>query len=329
MRRRDFLATLGGALLSKSLAAEVPKRVPVVGILDPSSPVSPASDAAIALFKEALREIGWVDGNNVVIERRKVGSDNELTKREAANLIELSPAVLVGSSTVVTAALAERTKTIPIVFIGVAEPIEAGFTDSLSKPSQNLTGFTIFDPEMGGKSIQLLKEIKPSITKVTALFDLDIGAGQHVLNKMMNRWKARAQSMDLNFEVAHIKSVSDIEKVFSELGDKDAIIIGPDSTIFINIKLINQLAESRRIPAIYSWPRHVKSGGLMSYSVDTDQVWRNTASYVGQLLAGANIRELPVQQPTRFMLTLNLATAERMDLTVPRTLITLAHEVYE
>ena len=329
MRRRDFLATLGGALLSKSLAAQEPKRVPVVGILDPSSPVSPASDAAIALFKEALREIGWVDGNNVVIERRKVGSDNELTKREAANLIELSPAVLVGSSTVVTAALAERTKTIPIVFIGVAEPIEAGFTDSLSKPSRNLTGFTIFDPEMGAKFIQLLKEIKPSIVKVTALFDLDLGAGRHVLSLLMNRFKEWAWSMDLDFEVADIKSASDIEQVFSKLGDKDAIIVGPDLTIFVNAKLINQLAESRHVPAIYSFPRHVKSGGLMSYSVDTDQLWRNTASYVGQLLAGANVRELPVQQPTRFMLTLNLATAKRMDLAVPRTLITLAHEVYE
>jgi ABC-type uncharacterized transport system substrate-binding protein len=329
MRRRDFLATLGGVLLPTSLAAQESKRAPVVGILDPSGPVSPASDAAIALFKEALREIGWVDGSNVVIERRKVDSDNELTKREATNLVELRPAVLVGSSTVVTAALAERTKTIPIVFLGVAEPIEAGFTDSLSKPSRNLTGFTVFDPQMGGKFIQLLKEIKPSITNVTALFDLDIGAGRHVLSNLMNRWKEQAQSMDLYFEVAHIKSASDIEQAFAKLGDKDAVIVGPDTTIFINIKLINRLAESRRVPAIYSWPRHVKSGGLMSYSVDTDQLWRNSASYVGQLLAGADIRELPVQQPTRFMLTLNLATAKRMDLSVPRTLITLAHEVYE
>ena len=161
--------------------------------------------------------------DNVVIERRKVGGDNELTKREAANLVDLGTAVLVGSSTVATAALAERTKTIPIVFIGVAEPLEAGFTDSLSTPSRNLTGFTIFDPEMGGKSVQLLQEIKPSIGKVTALFDLDIGAGRHVLSKLMNRWKERAQSMDLDFEVAHIKSASDIEQVFSKLGDKDVI----------------------------------------------------------------------------------------------------------
>ena len=215
------------------------------------------------------------------------------------------------------------------MFIGVAEPLEAGFTDSLSKPSRNLTGFTIFDPEMGGKSIQLLQEIKPSIGKVTALFDLDIGAGRHVLSKLMNRWKERAQSMDLDFEVAHIKSASDIEQVFSKLGDKDAIMVGPDTTMFINIKLVNQLAESRRVPAIYTWSQQVKSGGLMSYSVDTDQIWRDAASYVGQLLAGANIRELPIQQPTRFRLSLNLATAKRIELTVPRTLITLAHEIYE
>jgi putative ABC transport system substrate-binding protein len=329
MRRRDFLATLGGVLLSKSLAAQEPKRAPIVGILDPSASVSPATDAQIALFKEALRESGWVDGNNIVVERRKVGSDNELTKREAGNLVELGPAVLVGSSTVVTAALAERTKSIPIVFVGVAEPLEAGFTDSLSKPSRNLTGFTVFDPEMGGKLIQLLKEIKPSIAKVTALFDLDIGAGRHVLSILMHRWKEWAQRMGLDFEEAHIKSGSDIEQVFSKLGDKDAIIVGPDSTMFSNTKLINQLAESRRAPAIYSWPQQVKLGGLMSYSVDTDQLWRNTASYVGQLLAGANIRELPIQQPTRFMLSLNLATAKRMELTVPRTLIALAHEVFE
>jgi putative tryptophan/tyrosine transport system substrate-binding protein len=329
MRRRDFLTTLGGVLLSKSSAAQQSKRAPVVGILDPSVPVSPTSDAQIAIFKEALREIGWVDGKNVVIERRKVGSDNELTKREATNLVGLGPAVLVGSSTVVAAALAERTKTIPIVFVGVAEPIGSGFTDSLSKPSRNLTGFTVFDPEMGGKLVQLLKEIKPSITKVTALFDLDIGAGRHVLSNLMNRWKELAQSMDLDFEVADIKSASDIEQVFSKLGDKDAIIVAPDTTMNINVKLISQLAESQRVPAIYSWPRQVRLGGLMSYSVDTDQLWRNTASYVGQLLAGANISELPVQQPTRFMLSLNLATAKRMELTMPRTLLTLAHEVYE
>lgn len=106
-------------------------------------------------------------------------------------------------------------------------------------------------------------------------------------------------------------------------------MVGPDTTMFINIKLVNQLAESRRVPAIYTWSQHVKSGGLMSYSVDTDQIWRDAASYVGQLLAGANIRELPIQQPTRFRLSLNLATAKRIELTVPRTLITLAHEIYE
>src|SRR5215813_5918428 len=329
MLRRDFLATLGGVLLSNSLAAQEPKRAPIVGILDPSSPVSPTTDAQIALFKEVLRESGWVDGSNVVIERRKVGSDNELAKREATNLVELGPAVLVGSSTVITAALAERTKTIPIVFIGVAEPLEAGFTDSLSKPSRNLTGFTVFDPEMGAKFIQLLKEIKPSIVKVTALFDLDLGAGRHVLSLLMNRFKEWARSMDLDFEETDVKGASDIEQVFSRLGDKDAIIVGPDTTMFNNVKLINQLAETHRVPAIYPWPRHVKLGGLMSYSVDTNQLWRNTASYVGQLLGGANIRELPIQQPTRFILSLNLATAKRMELTVPRTLITLADEVYE
>jgi ABC-type uncharacterized transport system substrate-binding protein len=329
MRRRDFFATLGGALLSKSLAAQEPKRAPIVGILDPSGPVSPASDAAIALFKEALQEIGWVVGNNIVLERRKVGNDDELTRREATNLVELGPAVLVGSSTVVTAALAERTKAIPIVFVGVAEPLEAGFTDSLSKPSRNLTGFTVFDPEMGGKFIQLLKEIKPSIVKVTALFDLDIGAGRVVLGMLMNRFREWARSVGLDFAEANIKSPSDIEHVFSKLGDKDAIIVGPDTTIYTNLRLIHQLAESHRVPAIYSWPRQVKLGGLMAYSVDTDQLWRNTASYVGRLLAGANVRELPIQQPTRFILSLNLATAKRMELTVPRTLITLANEIYE
>jgi putative ABC transport system substrate-binding protein len=329
MQRRDFLATLGGVLLSKSSAAQVSKKAPIVGILDPSGSVSPTTDAQIALFKEVLRESGWVDGSNVVIERRKVGSDNELAKREATNLVELGPAVLVGSSTVVTAALAERTKTIPIVFIGVAEPVEAGFTNSLSKPSRNLTGFTVFDPEMGAKFIQLLKEIKPSIVKVTALFDLDVGAGRHVLSLLMNRFKEWARSMGLDFEEANIKSASDIEQVFSRLGDEDAIIVGPDTTMFTNLKLINQLAETRRVPAIYAWPRQVQLGGLMSYSVDTNQLWRNTASYVGQLLAGVDIRELPIQQPTRFILSLNLGTAKRMELTVPRTLITLAHEVYE
>jgi putative tryptophan/tyrosine transport system substrate-binding protein len=246
-----------------------------------------------------------------------------------SNLVELDPAVLVGSSTVVTAALAESTKTIPIVFIGVAEPIEAGFTDSLSKPSRNLTGFTVFDPEMGAKFIQLIKEIKPSIVKVTALFDLDVGAGRHVLSVLMNRFKEWARKMDLDFEVSHIKGALDIEQVFSRLEDKDAIIVGPDTTMFINLKLINQLADSRRVPAIYLWPRQVKLGGLMCYSVDSDQLWRNTASYVGRLLAGTDIRELPIQQPTRFILSLNLATANRMELTVPRTLITLAHEIYE
>jgi putative ABC transport system substrate-binding protein len=180
-----------------------------------------------------------------------------------------------------------------------------------------------------GYARRVRKVIKPSIAKVTALFDLDIGAGRHVLSKLLNRWKEQAHSMDLDFEVAHIKSASDIEQVFAILGGSDTIMVGPDSTLAGNIRLVIQLAENRKVPAIYSYPGQVKLGGLMSYGADDRQIWRNTASYVGQLLAGTKVRDLPIQQPTRYMLHLNLATAKKMELTVPRTLVGLADEVLE
>jgi putative ABC transport system substrate-binding protein len=283
----------------------------------------------VRIFKEKVQSYGWIEGQTIRFERRKAGTDVDQTKHEAMALVDLKPDVLVASSTVVAAALAERTSDIPIVFLAVADPIQSKFSDSLARPSRNMTGLALSDPAMGGKIVQLLKEVASDLKRVTIIYDPDIGAGRQVLSVYTANARQFASEMGLDFGEAHVHGAREIEESISTLGQGDGLWVGADSTIFANMKLIIELAARRRVPAIYSWPQFVADGGLMSYFVDQAELWRGAADYVNRLLTGTRVQELPIQQPSRYVMSINLATAKALGITIPREVLVRATEVIE
>jgi putative ABC transport system substrate-binding protein len=329
MKRRQFLNAFGSALVLKPALAQTQQqaKVPLVGILDTDA-TPKFEPIKFGAFQETLRDRGWIIGANVRLERRIVGLQTQLIPSMAADLVALAPDVLVSTSTVTTAALAERSTSIPIVFLGVFNPIRSGFTDGLSRPSRNMTGFTVFDPDMGKKQLQLLRELKPTIRRATSLANSDAAPGRATQVEVE---KARQFCRDFNVECngAEVRTAADIETTISSMGPEDALAVGADQFLWANRRLIIDLAARYRVPTIYAWSAYVDEGGLIAYTVDQQPQWRGAAGYVDQLLRGISLTELPIQQPTIFSLVINLATARALDLTVPRELLVQAHRVVE
>jgi len=328
MKRRQFLNAFGCALVLKPalVQAQQQGKVPLVGILDTDDDVKFQS-IKIRAFEEVLRDRGWINGTTVRLERRVVGLQIHLIPSMAADLVALAPDVLVSTSTLTTAALAERSKSIPIVFLGVFDPIRSGFTDGLSRPSRNMTGFTVFDPDMGGKQLQLLKDVKPTIRRVTTISNSDAAPGRQVMS--ISKAPQFARDLNLEYKVTEVRTAADIETTISSMGQEDGLTVAADQFLWANRRLIIDLATRYRIPTLYAWSTYVDEGGLMAYTVDVEPQWRGTAGYVDQLLRGISLTDLPIQQPTSFAFVINLATARALDLTVPRELLVQARRVVE
>ena len=330
MRRRQFLNVLGCALVSRPVLAQAQYqgKIPVVGILDTSDDEKFRS-ITIGAFEEVLRDHGWIDGKSVRLERRVVGTQTHLIPAMATELVTLVPDVLVSISTVNTAALAERTATIPIVFINVFDPIQSGFTDGLSRPSRNMTGFTVFAPDMTGKSMQLLKEMKPTIRRVTMISNSDASPGRHIVSVYLEANKKFARGLNIEYKAAEVRTAADIETTISLMGPEDGLMVSADQFLWANRRLIFDLTAHNRIPAIYSWSGYVIEGGLMAYTIDQAQLWRGAAVYVDQLLNGERLVELPIQLPTSFVFDINLVAAKTIGLTFPRELVIQARRIIE
>jgi putative ABC transport system substrate-binding protein len=268
-----------------------------------------------------------MNGTTVRLERRVVGLQIDLIPSMAADLVALAPDVLVSTSTLTTAALAEKSKSIPIVFLGVFDPIQSGFTDGLSKPSRNMTGFTVFDPDIGGKQLQLLKDVKPTIRRVTTISNSDAAPGRQVMS--ISKAPQFAKDLNLEYKVAEVLTAADIETTISSMGPEDSLMVAADQFLWANRRLIIDLASRYRIPTLYAWSTYVEEGGLMAFTVDVEPQWRGTAGYVDQLLRGISLTDLPIQQPTSFVFAINLATARALNLTVPRELLVQARRVVE
>ena len=215
------------------------------------------------------------------------------------------------------------------MFIFVGDPIQSGFSEGLARPSRNLTGFTVFDPAMGGKMLQLCKDLKPELRRVTAMYNPDLGGGRYGLSIFMARTKQFGMDMGLEFKEAQVRTPAEIETAMAQMGEHDGLFVGADQFVFSNRRLIIDLAARYRVPAIYSWGGYVREGGLMSYSVDTAAQWRGAADYVDRLLRGTKIEELPIQQPTVFNFVVNVTTAKTLGLTIPRELLVQARELIE
>jgi putative ABC transport system substrate-binding protein len=280
------------------------------------------------VFKEKLLEYGWIDGATVRLEQRVPDTSKERIQSDALELVTLSPDVLVSSTTVLAAALAERTLQIPIVFIGAFDPIQSGFSDGYAKPSRNMTGFTVFAPDMPGKTLQLLREMKPEIRRVMVIYDPNQGSGKSA-SAVLVRMKQFGTDMGLELKEAQCRNAVEIEAAMSSLGPGDGLWVGADPTMFSNRRLIIDLAARYRVPVIYPWAQYVREGGLMAYSVDYTELWRSAAGYVDRLLRGTKLEELPIQQPAKFDFDINLVTAKALRLTVPSALLAQATKVIE
>jgi ABC-type uncharacterized transport system substrate-binding protein len=328
MKRRQFLSAFGCTLAVKPLLALAQQqgKVPRVGILDTDA-TPKFEPLKFGAFEQTLRDRGWIIGTTVRLERRVVGLQIDTIPSLAAELVASAHDVLVSTSTVTTAALAERSKSIPIVFLGVFDPIRSGFSDGLSRPSRNMTGFTVFDPNMLSKSLQLLKEMKPTIRHVTMISNSDAAPGRFIVS--VSKAPQFARDLNIGYKVAEVRTAADIETTISSMGPEDGLMVSADQFLWANRRLMIDLAARYRIPTIYAWSGYVDEGGLMSYTVDQTPQWRGAAGYVDQLLRGISLTELPIQQPTEFIFVINLTTARALDLTVPRELIVQARRIVE
>jgi putative ABC transport system substrate-binding protein len=327
MRRREFLTLLGAAAgWPVGARAQQSKPVPRVGVLMTVAENDPDSRRRIAAFQEGLRALGWIEGQNVAVEYRWAAGEVGKIQQYAEDLVALKPDVILANSTPVLGALQKLTKTIPIVCALVNDPVGLGFVASLSRPGGNITGFTFIDPELIGKWMELLKQVAPSINRAALVFNPKTAPFYY---NFMRALAATRASIELGTMTA-----GTMEELRAAVNDQDrnpggSIIVGPDPFAIVHIREIAALSQEHKLPAISVYRQFVTDGGLMSYGPDTMDIFRRSASYVDRILKGASPAELPVQQPTKFELFVNLKSARALGLTVPPTVLALADEVIE
>jgi putative ABC transport system substrate-binding protein len=327
--RREFTALVVGAaaVWPSTIVAQPTEKVRRIGVLYADSATGGANDNA---FRRELQELGWTGGRNVRINEHNVANVPDRIGVFAKELVALQPDVILGESTPVIAALLRETRTIPVVFVQVPDPVGSGFVQSLARPGANVTGFTfISDNSVVGKWLGLLKEIAPHLSRIAFLFNPQAtpAGGSEILPI----FEAAASSLAVEAIKAPVHDDAEIQEILAALGREpvSGVIVSPDFFISTHDALIRSLAARYRVPAIY--PRHYSAtlGGLISYGIDVAGIFRQAASYVDRILRGVQPAALPVQQPTKFELVINLKTAKALGLTIPPTLLARADEVIE
>jgi putative tryptophan/tyrosine transport system substrate-binding protein len=283
--------------------------------------------ARLAVFRQALQQLGWSDGRNVRIDIRWGEDKIDLERKYAVELIALAPDIILASGTVSMTALQPVSNTLPIVFAGVTDPVGAGFVDSLARPGTNVTGFMIYEYSLGGKWLELLKEIAPGVKRVAVLRDPSNPAGIAMIGAI----RATAQSLGMEVSPVSARDASEIERGIAAFArsTNGGLIVTPNASASIHRALIVSLAARYKLPAVYPFRYHAIEGGLISYGVNTVEQFRLAAGYVDRILKGEKPGELPVQAPTKYELVINLKTAKALGLNVPNTLIGRADEVIE
>jgi putative ABC transport system substrate-binding protein len=328
MRRREFMTVLGGAAIGWPLAARAQgERMRRIGVLMGIAESDPARQSFVTAFTEALQELGWSSGRNIHIEYRWGAGDAERIRDFARELVEMQLDLIVGHTTPVVAALKAQTRTIPIVFTQVSDPVGSGFIDGFAKPGGNITGFTNLESSMGSKLEELLKEVAPTITRVAVMFNPDTAPdhGTYFLRPV----EAAAPSLHVEVIPAPIHNDAEIESAITTLVPGTGLIVMPDIFILAHREQILALADRHRLPAAYAYRLFAASGGLLSYGTDLTDLFRRAPRYVDRILTGTKPAELPVQQPTKFELVINLKTAKTLGLNVPLSLQAGADEVIE
>ena len=330
MRRRQFLALLGSMAIGcpADVVAQKPERVRRIGVLMPFTASSALGLRRAKIFTQALQDLGWTDGQNTRIDYRWAGGDIEQIQSLAKELVGSRPDVLVGIGSAPTAALQQATRTIPIVFLMSTDPVAEGIVQSLARPGGNATGFFATEPSLGGKWLELLKEIVPGLRRVGVIFNPETSTGG---TSYLHSVETAAPLFSVEAIGAPVHHAGDIELAISSLVREPGggLIVLPGAFTASHLKQIIELAARYRLPAIYAVRDYANEGGLMAYGTDPIDLYRRAASYVDQILKGANPANLPVQAATKFGLVINLKTAKALGLTVPPSLLDRADEVIE
>jgi len=328
MRRREFIAGLGGAAAWPVVArAQQTEQVRRIGILLPAAADDAEFQARLGAFLQALALSGWNIGRNVLIETRWATANAADIRKHAAELAALAPDVILAGGAATVGPLMQVTRTVPIVFPVVVDPVGAGFVDSLARPGGNVTGFMDGEYSLAAKWLELLKQIAPGVTRVAVLRDATQGAGQSQFAAM----QAVAPSLKIEVNPVNVRDASEIERAVASFGrpQNGGLVVtnGPAQTLHRD--LIISLAARHRLPAVYPHRLYVANGGLISYGIDLIDQHRRAAGYVDRILKGAKPADLPVQAPTKYELVLNLKTAKPLGLNIPETLLATADEVIQ
>jgi putative ABC transport system substrate-binding protein len=329
MRRREFITLLGcAAAWPLSARAQQPDRIHRVGVLIGLPEDDPDSKPRLGAFRQGLEKLGWPEGRNIHLDVRFVLPANEQqVQMLVKELLALSPDVVVAQSTALTAAFRRESRNVPIVFIGVGDPIGAGFIVNLARPGSNLTGLTMYEGSIAGKWLAMVKEIDPRVTRAAFIINPKTSSFAHFAREA----ETMARSLAIELAVSTIENAGDIGRVIESFASlpNGGLVFPPDATTSAHRDLVVALAARYRLPAVYAWRYFVTAGGLMSYGIEFVDQFRQAASYVDRILRGSSPAELPVQAPTKYQTVLNLKTAKTLDLTVPAGLLVAADEIIE
>jgi ABC-type uncharacterized transport system substrate-binding protein len=326
MNRREFITSLGGAA-AWPLTARAQERVKRVGVLLPGSADNPEYQARLAAFHQGLAVLGWTIGRNVHIETRWATSNAAALRKHAAELAALAPDVILANGSAAVAPLLEATRTVPIVFAIVPDPVGGGFVDSLARPGGNATGFTLYEYGISAKWLELLKEIAPGVRQVAVIRDagLSVGAGQ------FGAMQSVAPSFGVELRPIDVRDAPEIERAITAFARSanGGLVVTGSALAVTHRETIAALAARHKLPAVYSGRFYVTVGGLLSYGPDFVDQFRQAAGYVDRILKGEKPADLPVQAPTKYETVLNLKTAKALGLEMPASVLARADEVIE
>jgi putative tryptophan/tyrosine transport system substrate-binding protein len=327
MRRREFITLLGGAAAVWPLAARAQQadRVRRIGVL--MNVDNADQRASYAAFLQVLQQLGWTDGRNVRIDTRWAGGHASEIRKYATDMVVLAPDVIVATGTAAMVPLMQATRTVPIVFANVADPVGAGFVDTMARPGGNATGFVQFEYSLSGKWLELLKQIAPGLTRAAILRDPNIpsGIGQFAIIQSV------APSFGVEVGAINVRDAGEIERAVTAFArsPNGGLILTASALAVTHREIIVALAAQYKLPAVYYRRYFVDRGGLISYGYDVLQQYRGAAGYVDRILKGEKPADLPVQAPTKYELVINLKTAKALGLDVPQTLLARADDVIE
>jgi len=328
MRRRKFITLIGGAAMwPLATRAQQSERVRRIGVLLQAVKSDPESQIRIKAFVKGLEQFGWTEGRNLQLDYRWAGGNSDDIRKHAADLVALAPDVLVAAGSATVGALQQSTRTVPIVFATVGDPVGAGFVESLARPGGNITGFAIFEYAIGAKWLELLREISPRTTRVAVLRDPSVATGPGQFGAI----QTAAPSLRMEISPVNMRDASELGRALTAFAQSPngGLIVSGTPLAQLHRNLIITLAARHKLPAVYFERFFVVDGGLISYGADFVDQYRRAGGYVHRILNGEKPADLPVQAPTKYELVINLKTAKALDLTVPPSLLARADAIVE